>query len=598
MKIKKQWRIGICAFFVVFLLAGVMKLTVFAENTNKKAITEDDIVIDYIYETMTVNTTEDEVIYYTNTYHSDLSRWDACEVRDGKAVFDISWVNEEKTVRLYLRGDVQTEVVSINLTWQENFRVKFTGTLLFTDITEVNEWRNTYAAYPNFSEDTGYLIFTLEENKRDNYYYDLENVEWRKGNDGAWRDFDELDLKEMNIRGIKLEFRIKAENELITNDDSGVSTASVLKDSGTRASSIARITINKLGTAPEIILDSDAMTIAVRNGHEFSLDKENWILIPNYSRKQGMDDYLVEEIERQNVISEIYTNQRISGLLIQEILGLEANTEMTAENLEFEDFDFELDKNGNKTGIIVYVRDVATEKKAASLIKEVVIPLFKTEQNLYAAKEQDFSITYGESKTGNGGIICNNISIGNQYYPAGIKYQMAIISPKEYAEYEAAGALPNNIDVSKIKWTVIKPGRTMKLTNKKIQEGSYILYRIAGEGDRLPSTYLISEEIRYDKITYAGISSFNQNVGDTLKAIVSTNASNAAQNVEYKWQRCSDVKAEVQVWEDITDAEGNVIDTSTYTLTEEDVDYYIRVVISNDVNEKASEPIGPVTPAN
>ena len=227
-----------------------------------------------------------------------------------------------------------------------------------------------------------------------------------------------------------------------------------------------------------------------------------------------------------------------------------------------------------------------------------MIPLIETESNLYAAKEQDFTITYGESKTGTGGVICTNISSANSDYPEGVKYQMAIISPKEYAEYEAAGDLPDNIDVSKLKWTIIKPGRMMKLTNKKVQEGSYIVYRIAGEEDRLPSTYLISEEIRYDRITYAGLSSSKRDVGDTLEAVVSTNINLETQTVEYKWQRCNNIDAEVQVWEDITDEEGNVINTSTYTLTEEDLDHYVRVVISNAVSEKASEPIGPVRPAN
>lgn len=583
MKNKKQWKLGICAFFVMFLLVGVMKISVLAEDA--QAIDEDNISVDYIKETVTINVEEDEVIYYTDKYYPDLSKWDACEVREidgeNKAVFDISWVNEEKTVRLYLCGDVNTKVINVDLTWQEEFGVQFVGTLLAADITEVERWQDTYKKYDNFSEDTGYFIFTLEENNRDNYYFDLDTIEWRKGNDGEWRPFEELDLKEMNIRGIKLEFRIKSEKL-------------------TRASSIAKCTIAKLAQAPEITVNTDIMAIEIKNGQEFSLDKENWTLIPAYSKKQGTEDYLVDEITRENAISPIYTNQRITELLIQKVLGLTANEEMTIEKLGAGNFDFELDEEGNKIGIIVYVREAGTEKKAASLIKEVIVPFVNS--TISVADEKDLEIYHGESKTGSGGIICVNVSATNEAYNGvGVKYQIAILTPEEYMAYEAEGKL-QDIDVSQLKWTSIKPGRMLKLANKKVEEGSYLLYRIAGEDGSLPSTYLISEKISYDQITYVGFASASKTtVGNTLTAVISTNVKEDT-TITYQWQRYKPAENEIvdaeaipeEGWSEIEITQDEDENDATYKLTEDDAGCYIRVVVSNASSEKASEPVGPI----
>ncbi len=599
---KKQWKIGMFTSLLALAFVGTMHIT-----ADASAIAEDDVVIDYVYETMTVNTEYDEVIYYTDNYHTDLSRWDFCEVRDvdgdgdREAVFDISWVSEDKTVRIYLCGDEQTDVVSINLTWQEDFGVKFVGTLLETDITEAQAWKDTYARYPKFSEDTGYFIFTVEENKRDNYYYDLDTIQWRKGSDGAWREFRELDLKEMNIRGIKLEFRIKAHNEQDTTG--GVSAASVLTDAGTRASSVAKVTVAKLADSPEVLVTPDIMTVDVRNGEEFSVDKENWILIPMYSKKLGTKDYLVSEATREKAISPIYTNQRITGLLIQEVLGINARTEMTREVLEEKGFDF--DEDGN---VIVYVREAGTQKKAASLIEEVLIPL--SADGLSVAKKADLNIYQADSKTGTGGIVCENVSNQNKdyatTYPEGVKYQVAILTPEEYAQYEEANAL-ENIDVSKLKWTSVKPGRMLKLANKKVEEGSYLLYRIAGENGKLPSTYLISNKIRYDLITYIGFaSSSSKKVGDTLDVVISTNV--APDTVTYKWERFTPQNKNEEVDEDsiVGNVEGwKVIEGvtgPTYELKAIDEGCYIRVTATstkeNDAeNTRTSDIIGPIKPS-
>lgn len=548
----KKSTIGKLAVFLL-LLTGMIAGAV-GMSTTASAIKAENVNVDYINETITVTVGEnsDQIIYFTENYNKDVSKWDACEVRNGKAVFDISWVNENKTVRLYLCGDVNKDVISVDITWEEDFNVEFTGTLLTTDITEAYTWQQVYKKYPNFSEDTGYFIFTLAENGRDMSYFNLENVEWRKGTDGVWRKYSELDLREMNIRGISLEFRIIANK----ND---------------RASSTADITVSKLSSAPAIIVNPDTMTVGIKNKMEFSFDKEEWILVPEYSKKFGTENYLVTETEREAAISEIYTKERITSILMQELLKTQApeftmNTPMSKDSLtkDYADvFDF------TEKGIVLYVREIGTARKAASKIAEIVIPY--APDKMASADSEALEFSYGESKTNTGGIVVENKS---EY-----KYQVGVITAEEWAQIKDT----QDIDLSGMKWTSIKGGKMLKISNKKVPKGAYLIYRIAGEDGQLPSTYKIYGPMEYNELTYVGIANAKAVAGQTLTAAVSTNftakADGTYEGLTFQWQRCADVKAAEPKWEDIPGAT-----KPTYELTNEEANQYIRVKVTNKVS--------------
>ncbi len=580
----KKTTVGRLVAFAALLMLTVMGTMWFAASA--EAIHPDNVIIDYLNETVTVKTDTDEIIYFTETYTKDIKRWDACEVRERTdeegnvekaAVFDISWIDNNKTVRLYLCGDVNTDVISVDIAWEETFSVEFTGTLLAVDITEAETWKEVYKKYPNFSEDTGYFIFTIEENGRDMAYFpnkSLDTVQWRKGSDGVWREFKELDLKEMNIRGINLEFRVVANAEA-------------------RASSTESVAVSELNSAPSIYVNSDMMTVAIKNGMEFSFDKENWVLVPEYHKKFGKPEYLVQAAEREAAIETILTNQRVSELMIQKLLktqeaSITTNTPMNREELEAYNGDaqvFEL----TKEGLVVYVREIGTERKAASKISKVIVPYAAEDTAIPPVSGTEgvdtLNFSYGDSKTNSGGIVLDNKT---EY-----KYQVAVITAED-AEGLTADDW-QDLDLAKIKWTSVKPGKVMKLSNKKVPKDSYLLYRIAGENGMLPSSYQVYGPMKYDHLTYAGIAKSAITAGKTLTAVPSTNfepeADGTYENLTFQWQSCENVKAENPEWNDI----GTASNDPTYLLTNDVANQYIRVVISDNYgNIKESDYEGPV----
>ena len=560
---------------VFVLLLGLAVIGAMHFTVSAGAIDSDSVIVDYVNETVTVFSDTDEIIYFTEVYNKDVSKWDECEVREGKASFDISWIASNKTVRLYLCGDVNKDVISVDITWEEDFSVEFTGTLLTADITEAEEWKRIYADYENFSEDTGYFLFSIEENGRDKSYFELENIQWRKGDDGVWRDYDELDLREMNIRGIGLEFRVVADN-----------------DGPARASSTAKISVSKLLSAPAILVNPNTMTLGIKNGMEFSFDKENWIMIPEYNKKFGSEEYLVEEDIREAAIEKIYTNKRLTTLIMQEVLktqadGFTMNTPMNRDNLE--DFNangqvFEL----TEEGIVLYVREIGNDRKAASKIAEVIIPY--APENMAIAEEGALEFSYGDSKTNTGGIVVNNTTE--------LKYQVGVITPEEWEEI---GDSQDDINLANMKWTSIKPGKMLKISNKKVPKDSYLVYRIAAEDGQLPSTYRIYGPMAYNELTYAGIAPGKRAAGETIEAVVSTNfekkTDGTYDGLTFQWQRCADIKAETPEWTDISGAT-----KPTYEMTNDDATQYIRVVVTNKVTVgittkeiiMATDPEGPV----
>ena len=175
---------------------------------------------------------------------------------------------------------------------------------------------------------------------------------------------------------------------------------------------------------------------------------------------------------------------------------------------------------------------------------------------------------------------------------------MAVIKPTD-AEYTKIGtADEDNINLSGISWTSVKAGKMLKISNKKVPKDSYLIYRIAGEDDSIPSSYQVYGPLKYDHLTYVGIANAKKVSGQTLKAVISTNLTE--QDVTYQWQyyKLVDKDKEIYEWTDIAGATA-----STYKLTNNEADTYVKVVVTRivpDDNGKQkiivmeSDQVGPV----
>ena len=299
---------------------------------------------------------------------------------------------------------------------------------------------------------------------------------------------------------------------------------------------------------------------------------------------------------REAAIEKIYTNQRLTTLLMQEVLKsrddrFTMNTPMNRDNLE--DFNangqmFEL----TDEGIVLYVREIGTDRKAASKIAEVIIPY--APEDMAIAEEGALVFSYGDSKTNTGGIVVENTT---EY-----KYQVGVITPEEWEEI---GDSQDDINLTDMKWTSIKAGKMLKISNKKVPKGSYLVYRIAAEDGQLPSTYRIYGPMEYNELTYAGIAPGKAAAGETLEAVVSTNfekkSDGTYEGLTFQWQRSANKQASDEEWENIPGAT-----KPTYELTNDESTQYVRLVVTNEVRVQigggieprkivmATDPVGPV----
>ncbi len=504
MKLKKLIsRLMACVLLIGLITAPSADIGVFAAG-NGTIVPNDLIVIDYDMESVRINETSltaadrDTEIYYTDVYTSDISKWYKCELRNNVALFDISWARKNADVKIYICGDVHTRVSSIVIKWQDTLSVKFTGTLLATDITDAELWKRKYAetAYAShFGEDTGYFIFSKKVNNREQTYLNLENIEWRKGTTGNWHDYSELDPHEMEIRGGALEFRIKSVSQ--ANDANGV---------GNRSSSVARYTLAKILPGPIVNVTMTDGTINLKNGQEFSQDGVNWTLIPAYGTRATTTEPTVPSSDRLTAIEPITTSARVTKFLAQQALGLVNSASITAETK-------------------IYVRTAGASRAAASRITEVTIPVSGTISN---AEFNNITVDYVESKSGNGGIQVSNANSDD--------FQVAVITPKDAVRFgltgfPAAGAAVQtssftDLPVTNMSWTTLKANSYTKIAYSRAVSGSIVVIRKTGTKTELPSPYRIcSPSLDYSEaLTYAFISG-SPKLGYALTANPSTNLS-------------------------------------------------------------------------
>lgn len=549
----------LCKGMLLLLGAAVVVLLVGGKRTdaagNATMLPDEAIQVNYEYEEMVVDAGQNTVIYYSDNANATI--WEEAEVVGGKAVFDISWVKAGVTTRVYLKGDVDSLVTARYINAEEKFSADFVGDISAADVVDVESWKNEYSQYPQFTSETGYILFFTKKGGAETAYFDMENIEWKKGTSGNWRDFAELNLAEMNAKGATLYFRIKAVNDEDTAD----------KISGARYSSDAKIFLQKKAIAPTVNVNNATMSISIRNGMEYSLNEEDWYLVPTYSKAATGNDVSVK-VEDYDILPT--TNQRITTLAVPFVLDVDANRKIDATLVADNPDKYEVKKNeaGEIVGIYVYVRTAAGERKSASKTETVLIPFAKAVPDI----ANDITVEYQKTKSGTSGLILTN----NTTTKDGVDYQYAVVDDPDNMTGE---------ELSELKWSTLKTTKTVKLSSSRALTGKYLIFRVSAKSkNELPSEFVkYPYQIIYDKVTYAAISNTSLYPGGVISAVTSNNAIYG--EITYTWQRSETAGGE---YTDITTGKG--YGASRYTIKESDIGYYIRVVISSEskTGEKAS----------
>ena len=543
MRKKIQWMVALAGMVLAASLGGGKEARAAGNAT---MLPDDAIRVNYEYEEMVIECGQNEVIYYSD--NATATVWEEAERRaDGTAVFDISWVKPGLTTRLYIKGDKDTLVTARYVEAQEKLSAEFVGDISAADVVDIAEWKKVYENYPAFNSRSGYLLFFTKQGGAETAYFDVENIEWRKGTSGNWRPFQDLDLNQMNAKGATLYFRIKAVNDDPDNDVVGA-----------RYSAEAKVFLQKISMAPTVNVNNAAMSLSIRNGMEYSLNSKDWFLVPTYS-KSATSDAMSVPVEDYDVLPT--TNQRVLTVAVPLVLGVDANQKIDADLVAANPDKYEVEKNeaGEVVGIYIYVRTAAGQRKSASRIEKVLIPFSSAEPDI----ANDITVVYQNTKSGTSGVMITN----NTDAKTGKNYQYAIVDDPDNLTPE---------ELSELKWSTLKATKTLKVSSTRALTGKYLIFRVAAESkNELPSTYeKYPYQIQYDKVSYAAISNTSLYPGGVITAVTSNNAISG--EITYTWERSTTANG---TYAPITTGTGYA--ASTYTIREEDIGYYIRVVISN-----------------
>ncbi len=534
--------------FLLFVAASLLLIRpVTAEAAGGATMLPDEsVLVNYEDESVEITVGENTKIFYSDS--ATAINWEVAPVVDGKAIFDFSWIKPSTTARIYIKGDKDSLVTARYIEAQEQLSIQFVGDLSAADVVDIDAWKQAYKAYDCFSNDTGYLLFFIKKAGAGTAFFSLDRIEWRKGETGKWRSFEELNFAEMNARGATLQFRVKAVNDEDTKD----------KKSGSRYSSVAKLNLQKISAAPVISINSAAMTLGIRNGMEYSLNQKDWFLVPVYVRTATGNQVSVPVSDFDILPS---TNIRVTAISVPMVMQVTANTRIDKKLVEAnpDRYICRRDDGGNITGVCVYVRMAASANKAASRMVEVILPFAKGKPDM----KHDISVSYQQSKTGMSGVVLVNNTLSTEP----VDYQYAIVeNPYDMTPEE----------LSSVKWSTLKAEKTVKVGSSKALPEHYLIFRTATAGrDELPSEFEIYPyPIRYDKVSFAAISTTSLYPGGEITAVTGNNAIYG--EITYTWER-SDVLT--GAYTKITSGTG--YEASKYTIQEGDIGYYIRVTISN-----------------
>jgi len=235
--------------------------------------------VEYSEEQILVYNNDNSKIYYATELDAAKENWGVVDAETGGVtMIDFSWLSSAAEHVIVIRGDK-------NATWSRVKIGKKPSKLSVTiDYSKMEELKkqtpdSSIAAMVNIMSDVGTGANPIK----------FDDLEWRKGAAGKWKDADELTIslfEKLLVNGTSLYFRIKAV------DDVHVSGSSVYPDGtkGRRCSGEVKVNVSKQSSAAGYTVDAGKFTVNIKYGKEYRVAIGNgafsdWVKVTDKSAK-------------------------------------------------------------------------------------------------------------------------------------------------------------------------------------------------------------------------------------------------------------------------------------------------------------------------
>ncbi len=374
--------------------------------------------VDYENENIIVNNNGNAKIYFATENDASRGSWETMLSDVGNtSEIDFSWVSPTTEQTIVIKGEdgTQRRVTLRERTRKLEVSISYDriGTLTKTD---------SIASLLNIMSSAGTGETPINFN----------DLEWRKGENGSWKDTDFLtveQLEKLQIKGANLYFRIKAKNDITGRDGTN----------GRRVSKEVRLKITKKASPSAVRIDGEDFTADIRYGKEYRVTHNgvtsNWVKVTDRSTRDIPLSVIL------NVASYGYTPET-----------------------KFPE-------------MVIETRSYATARAAASKISEVYIKeqrelqgVIKKEEAPKGADSSDNNIYLTYNGASNIAITIPSASMDNPY-------QYTIIENKLVSVVEPIEKLNLGEILEKVSWTNITRSSAVKILATRATEGSVIIIR-------------------------------------------------------------------------------------------------------------------------
>ncbi len=410
--------------------------------------------VDYEEEEIVINNNGNLRIYFASEMDAGKGNWEMIPAdlnSEDQTRLDFSWVmntmdNVIKIMGANDRTNTQARIVLPKRT------TKLEISINYTNISSLEE-TDTIESLLSLITNAGTVAAPITHN----------DLEWKKGESGKWKEFSELtvaQLEKYQIKGADLYFRIKALNDVTR----GTGGNPIYPDGtkGRRASIEVRLRIAKKASAGTVGIDGSKFTAEINYGKEYRVatrsDETDWI---------KMTDRSIKKLEFREIVRGLYSNP----------IDLPDGISRPFPEM------------------ILEVREYATAKSAASRSNEIMLneQRYLDPDRLVSgpapkntgSDNQNIYISYTGDK---------NMVVTIPSASADNPYEYCIMKPDAQLTVE---------NLSKTIWTTITKATEVKILKSKAMEGGNLYIRMKEKKNRLVnSTNTTSTEIASTVIHY------------------------------------------------------------------------------------------------